>query len=277
MPTLPYPLASEGCCGSNLRRVATPETESSSDHPESTSRDSQFHLEAPLVGALAEFAGTLTGRYEVSEVLYRLAEHVMKILAVAGCGVSVTDEEGRLRPVTGVNELTTELEAVEEEHQEGPCVDAFQRGELVVVDDLAGQGDWPGWSAEAARHGVGAVLGVPLRAFDRTIGAMNIYATGARRWHKVEIQVAETLTNMAASYVANASELEQSRRTAEQLQEALDSRVIIEQAKGVLAAEMHLSVERAFEILRRHSQRHGVSLRTVADAVVNLELRPKAD
>lgn len=251
--------------------------EASAGQPDPSGAPEEFHLQAPLVGALAEFAGTLTGRYEVAEVLYRLVEHVMNILGVAGCGVSVTDEEGRLRPVTGVNELTTELEGVEEEHQEGPCVDAFERGELVVVEDLAGEGKWPRWSGEAARHGVGAVLGVPLKAFDRTIGAMNIYATGIRRWQKVEIQVAQTLTNMAASYVVNASELEQSRRTAEQLQGALDSRVIIEQAKGVLASEMNLSVDEAFEVLRRHSQRRGVSLRAVADAVVNLELRPSPD
>lgn len=251
--------------------------ETPADQPDPGSGRAEFHLEGPLVGVLAEFARTLTGGYEVSEVLYRLAENVMNILGVAGAGVSLTDKEGRLRPVTGVNQLTTDLESVEEDHQEGPCVDAFRNGELVVVDDLAALGAWPRWSAEAARHGVKAVLGVPLRAFGRTIGAMNIYAGEVRRWRQVETQVAQTLTDMAASYVANASELEQSRRTNEQLQEALDSRVIIEQAKGVLAADMHVSVERAFHILRTHSQRRGVSLRAVADAVVNLELRPKQD
>jgi AmiR/NasT family two-component response regulator len=86
--------------------------------------------------------------------------------------------------------------------------------------------------------------------------------------------VAQTLTDMAASYVANASELEQARRTAEQLSEALESRVLIEQAKGALAAEMHIGVNEAFGVLRAHSRRHDASLRAVAHAVVNLGLRP---
>ncbi|MEW6470979.1 MAG: GAF and ANTAR domain-containing protein [Actinomycetota bacterium] len=228
-----------------------------------------------LLEVLSGFAHTLAGRFDVSEVLYRLAENVVAILKVAGTGVSVVDEQGRLRPVTAINELTAQLERVEEATQQGPCVDSFQRGEVIRVDSLQERaGEWPEWSAEAKRHGVEAVLGIPLQVDGRTIGAMNVYASEPRRWRDADVRAARVLGDMAASYVANASDLEQSRRTTEQLREALESRIIIEQAKGMLASEYRISVDQAFVVLRDHSRRHGASLRGVAEAVVTLGLRP---
>lgn len=228
-----------------------------------------------LLDALSGFAHTLASRFEVSEVLYRLAENVVSILQVAGAGVSVVDDQGRLRPVTAINELTAQLETVEEANQQGPCVDSFQRGEVVRVPRLSERADeWPEWSAEAKRHGVEAVLGIPLRVEGTPIGAMNIYAAEARQWRDADVRVAQVLADMASSYVANASDLQQERRTTEQLREALESRVIIEQAKGMLASEYRVSVDHAFAVLRDHSRRHGASLRGVAEAVVTLGLRP---
>jgi AmiR/NasT family two-component response regulator len=118
------------------------------------------------------------------------------------------------------------------------------------------------------------VLGIPLSTNDQALGAMNIYSLTERDWHPSDVRVARVLCDMAASYVVNASELDQARRTAEQLQEALESRIIIEQAKGVIANEQRITVEEAFVILRRHSRRQGASLRAVSQAVVELGLRP---
>lgn len=228
-----------------------------------------------LTSVLSEFAHTLASRFEVSEVLYRLVEHVIQILGVDGAGVSVVDENGKLRPVTVPNELTHKLESVEEAHQQGPCIDAFHHADVVSVEQLDEVShQWPDWCKAAAELGVHAVLGIPLRAHEQSLGAMNIYSHETREWSAGEIRVARVLCDMAASYVANASALDQAERTAEQLQEALESRIIIEQAKGVLAAEQRITVEEAFLVLRRHSRTHGVSLRAVAHAVVTLGLRP---
>lgn len=227
--------------------------------------------------ALSDFAHTLANRFEVGEVLYQLAEHVVGVLGVAGTGVSVIDEHRQLRPVTGINVLTTTLELTEEELQEGPCVDAFNQGQVIPVDDLAAVASrWPRWSTVALEHGVQAVLGVPLRVRETTLGAMNVYSTDLRSWQESEIRAARTLSDMASSFVANASDLQHSRRLTQQLREALDSRVVIEQAKGILSSELQCSIDQAFVALRDHSRRHGASLRTVADAVVNLGLRPAA-
>jgi GAF domain-containing protein len=228
-----------------------------------------------LTKVLSEFAHTLASRFDVSEVLYRLVEHVIEILGVDGAGVSVVDEEGSLRPVTTPNELTRELEAREEEHQQGPCVDAFHKGEEVVVPRLADHADkWPDWSEKASELGVHAVLGIPLSTNDQTLGAMNIYSLAERDWQPSDVRVARVLCDMASSYLVNASELDQARRTAEQLQEALGSRIIIEQAKGVIANEQRITVDEAFVLLRDHSRRQGVSVRAVSQAVVELGLRP---
>jgi GAF domain-containing protein len=102
----------------------------------------------------------------------------------------VVDDEGRLRPVTTINELTARLEAVEEEHQQGPCVDAFHEGTAVVIPRIADSAHrWPDWSAKASELGVRSVLGIPLRVDDRTLGAMNIYAAGERDWQAHEVDV----------------------------------------------------------------------------------------
>ncbi|HYH52018.1 MAG TPA: GAF and ANTAR domain-containing protein [Acidimicrobiia bacterium] len=233
--------------------------------------------EGLLLDVLSDFAHTLAGRFDVSEVLYRLAENVVGILDVAGAGVSVVDDQGRLRPVTTINELTARLESVEEATQEGPCVDSFQNGTVIRVDRLSDEEHrWPAWCAQAKCHGVEAVLGIPLRGGDEVIGAMNIYNVGPRQWRDSDVRVAQLLADMAAGYVANASDLERSRRTTEQLTEALDSRIVIEQAKGMLAAEYRISVDQAFTLLRNHARGHGASLKGVAEAVVNLGLRPPA-
>jgi GAF domain-containing protein len=225
--------------------------------------------------AFSEFAHTLANSFEVSEVLYQLAEHVVAILGVAGTGVSLIDEDKRLRPVTAINELTSLLEATEEQFQEGPCVDAFKVGKVVTVPDLDEVDDsWPRWTAEARERGVRAVLGVPLRVRGESLGAMNIYSTEPRDWSESDVRIAQVLTDMAAGYIVNASDLEQSRRTTEQLREALESRIIIEQAKGMLANEMRISVDDAFVVLRDHARRNSASMRSVANAVVHLGLRP---
>jgi GAF domain-containing protein len=235
---------------------------------------STFHDSQALTRVLAEFARTLASRYEVSDVLHSLAEHIVEILDAAGTGVSLVDAEGRLRTVTGVNELSSRLEASEEELQEGPCVDAFREGRVLRVPDLSQSGSWPRWQGAAREQGIRAVLAVPLHVCEQPVGAVNVYSAEPREWPDEEVSAARVLADMAASYVVNASELAESRRTTEQLREALESRIVIEQAKGILANELGCTVDQAFVVLRNHARRNSAGLRSVAHAVVHLGLRP---
>ncbi len=227
-----------------------------------------------LTQTLSEFAATLVREFTISDVLHDLAERATAVVGADSAGVSVQDS-GYLRFATAVDERSSNLERVQECEQTGPCVDAWRSGKAVVA---VGLGDTTcGWGAygHAAREaGIAAVVGIPMRLGDERIGALNIYSNARRDWSEEDLDAARVLADVATSYVINASKLNQQRRINEQLQEALDSRVIIEQAKGILAAERGISVDEAFEFLRRHARSHGAPLRAVADAVVKLGLRP---
>jgi GAF domain-containing protein len=230
--------------------------------------------QALFLKTLSEFARTLVVRYEIADVLYQLAERITAVLDVTGAGVTLAEGD-RLYFVTGVNEPTIRVEQAQERGQQGVCVEAFKTGEAVTVSDLSElNGRWAEFEKEASAAGFGAVAAIPMRLDDDVLGAINIYNSEPRAWSDEDVGTAQVLAAMATSYLVNASELEKSRRTAEQLQEALHSRVVIEQAKGILSAERKISLDKAFDRLRKHAREHNANLRSVAEAVVNLGLRP---
>lgn len=227
-----------------------------------------------LMRALSEFVRTLARGYAVSDVLHDLAEQVTTVLGIDGAGVSVQDGD-RLQFAAALDERSAALEGAQESAQAGPCIDAWHSGAAVTVDDL--QREPQGWDAyeQAAReNGVAAVAGIPMQCDSQHIGALHLYSATPRHWSADDLETARILADIATSYVVHASELDRQRRLNDQLREALDSRIVIEQAKGVIAAERRISVDAAFEILRRHARSHSATLRSVAEAVVNLGLRP---
>jgi GAF domain-containing protein len=230
--------------------------------------------QAVLVRVLSDYARTLAGNYAIGDVLHDLVERVTEVVGVAGAGVSLA-ENGQIKFATAINDAIATIERVEEATQVGPCVDAHRSGDVVLVTDL--RDDPLRWAAvaEAALDvGVIGVAGIPMHLDGTEVGALSLYASERRDWSPEEVSVARLLADMATAYVAHASALQQARRMSEQLQEALTSRVVIEQAKGMLAAERKISVDDAFEVLRAHARRHHASIRSVADAVVHLGLRP---
>jgi GAF domain-containing protein len=147
-------------------------------------------------------------------------------------------------------------------------------GKIVTVADLAGTSrEWGRYQQAAQGAGIAAVASVPI-CDGGTIGVVDLYSDSRRDWPADDLGMAVILAGMATGYLVQARELDRQHRVNEQLQQALDSRIVIEQAKGVLAAERHISVNEAFEVLRRHARSHAVSLRSVAGAVVSLGLRP---
>jgi GAF domain-containing protein len=227
-----------------------------------------------LTTTLSEFAATLVQGFAISEVLHDLAERVAAVVAVDNVSVYLRDD-GALRFVTALDELSASVERVQESEQEGPCVDAWRSGSVVAVADLREDPQrWPAYVAAAREAGILAAAGVPMHLSGQHIGVLNLHSKRRRDWPAEDLDTAQVLADIAASYVINASRLDRQRRISEQLQEALESRVIIEQAKGVLAAELGISVDKAFQVLRMHARQRGATLRAVAEAVVNLGLRP---
>jgi GAF domain-containing protein len=222
---------------------------------------------------LSRFAVVLPARYDLETALSELTESVTAVLGLCGSGVTMA-EEGRLRFVTAVSEASGELERSQERHQSGPCRDAYLTGEVVRVTDVREESArWPEFSATASRLAVAGVAGIPMRLADQIIGALNLYSPEPREWSDGDIAVAAVLADVATSYVVNASKLRQQEQLSEQLQEALESRVVIEQAKGITAYKHAVSVDQAYQLMRRHARNNNASLRVVAEAIVAVGLQ----
>ena len=222
---------------------------------------------------MSRFAVVLPARYDLEAALCELTESVTEVLGLCGSGVTMA-EDGRLRFVTAVSKASGELERNQEQHQAGPCRDAYETGTVVRVPDVRLESArWPEFSAAADRLGVAGVAGIPMRLADEIIGALNLYSPEPREWSDQDIAVAGVLADVATSYVVNASKLRQQEQLSEQLQAALESRVVIEQAKGITAYKHAISVDQAYQLMRRHARGNNASLRVVAEAIVAVGLQ----
>jgi GAF domain-containing protein len=215
----------------------------------------------------------LPAHYDVETALAELTESVTGVLGLCGSGVTMV-EDGRLRFVTAVSEASGELERVQEHQQSGPCQDAYDTGEVVRVTDVREEGErWPEFAAAATRLGVAGVAGIPMRLAGQIIGALNLYAATPREWSEEDLTVAAVLADVATSYVINASKFRQQQQLSEQLQHALESRVIIEQAKGITAQQNTVTVDEAYHLMRGHARSSNASIRAVAEAIVAVGLQ----
>ncbi len=222
---------------------------------------------------LSRFAKVLPAQYDLELALAELTESVAAVLGLCGSGVTMA-EDGRLRFVTAVSPASGELERIQEQEQSGPCQDAYDTGEAVCVTDVRVETTrWPEFAAAASRLGVAGVAGIPMRLTNHTIGALNLYAPEPREWSEDDIAAAAVLADVATSYVINASKMRQQQQLSEQLQQALVSRVVIEQAKGITAQKHAVTVDEAFHLMRGHARSNNASIRAVAEAIVAVGLQ----
>lgn len=226
-----------------------------------------------LARVLIEHSRVLVTDYSVMDVLYRLCDHVTEILPVTGAGVMLEDNEGLLRFVAASDERIRDIEALQIELGEGPCVRAYVSGEQVVVPDLEQSPLFPRFGVKALERGLRAVYSFPMRVADERVGALNLYRSEPGEFDEHDTEAAQVLADAATVAILNGRALEESQRLATQLQQALDSRVIIEQAKGKLGEQLGVDVDAAFRELRAYARGRGLRLRDVARAVVEGELR----
>jgi len=228
-----------------------------------------------LLQTLSRFAVVLPARYDLPEALSELTESVTAVLGLCGSWVTMADD-GQLRFLAAVSQASAELER---DHAQlhpfpCPCRDAYSSGEVVRVSDIRQESTrWPEFSASATRLSMAGVAAIPMRLADQVIGALNLYSLEPRDWSDPDIAVARVLADVASSYVVNASKLHQQQQLSEQLQEALDSRVIIEQAKGITAQQHSITLDQAYQLMRRHARSNNASLRVVAEAIVAVGLQ----
>lgn len=221
-----------------------------------------------LVGAFADYARAIARRYDIGEVLYQLTDHVMEVLGVDGAGVCIGNPEGKLRFVTATDERIVHIEERQITASQGPCHEAYVGRQRITCPDLKADERWPNYTPVALENGCRAVAGIPMSVDGERLGALNLYHFSARPWTPDDLEIAQLLADMATGYVINARTLTENERLADQLRHALESRVVIEQAKGVVAERHGIDPAAAFEAIRRHARGSNLKVHAVARGIV---------
>lgn len=228
--------------------------------------------EVALAEALVDLADTLVDDYDVIDVLDRLAEYSVRLLPADAAGIVLSDQRGRLQVVVSSTEQVRVTELFQLEAAEGPCVDAFHTGEVVIAADLREAAErWPRFAERAGHEGFRAVHAVPMRLRGETIGALNLFRAEPGVLPPAAVRAARALADMAAIGILHEQSVRRADLLAEQLQGALNSRVVIEQAKGVLAGRSRLDMAEAFVLLRNHARSTNQLLSALALAVISDE------
>jgi GAF domain-containing protein len=233
--------------------------------------------EADVVKSLVEMADTLAGDYDVVDMLTGVADRCVRLLGVSAAGVMLASPAGSLGLVASSSEAMRLLELFELQAQEGPCLDAFRTGEPVGHENLqAGAGRWPLFSAAALRAGFASALALPLRLREMTLGALNLLGATRAPMTEADLIVARAFADLAALSIAQHRASADAQRLNEQLSAALTSRVVIEQAKGVISERAGVDLAEAFTRLRSHARSHNLRLTDVAHAAIDGTLDPLA-
>ncbi len=233
--------------------------------------------EADVVRSLVEMADTLVDDYDVVELLTGLADRCVRLLDASAAGVMLASPAGSLGLVASSSEAMRLLELFELQAQEGPCLEAFRTGDRVEQVSLeAGTGRWPAFSAAAIKAGFRSALALPLRWRHQTIGALNLFSVTLAPMAQADVIVARAFADLAALSITQHRASVEAQRLNEQLSAALTSRVLIEQAKGVLAERAGTDLAEAFARLRAYARSHNRRLTDVAEAAIDGTLDPQA-
>jgi transcriptional regulator with GAF, ATPase, and Fis domain len=225
--------------------------------------------EQAVARTFVELADTLVDEFDVLEFLHMLTERCVELLDVAAAGVILSDERGGLRMAATSSQRSELLEMFAVQSQDGPCVDCVRSGQSVASPDLTVDGErWPRFTAAAGECGFAAVQALPLRLRGNVIGAVSLLKTETGPVDEQSAQLGRALADVATIGILQQRAIESSAVVSEQLQTALNSRVVIEQAKGVLSERgARLDMEGAFAALRGYARSHNLRLSALARAV----------
>jgi len=218
--------------------------------------------------SFAELSTIMLGAQPLSETLSRVAE-IAKQTIPGAADVSVTlMTDGRPTSVVFTGQLASDLDERQYQSGFGPCMDAAISGETITIEDTADGGAYPDFSRAAQRHGVTHTMSIGLPVERQTIGALNVYGIGPEPFDEATQDMARAFAGYAAVAVANAGVYASVTALAANLQRALESRGVIDQAKGILMGRHGISADAAFELLARQSQKAQRKLRDVAADLV---------
>ena len=217
-----------------------------------------------------ELADTLIDDFDVVDFLHQVTIRCADVLGVSAAGVLLTDQRGALQVMAASTEQSRLLELLQLQIDEGPCPECFRTGKLIVVGDLTTVTErWPSFAGEAIRNGFASVYALPMRLRSEVIGAFNLFDTRTGTLDAETIRLGQALADVATIGLLQERAIRRRETLAEQLQSALNSRIVIEQAKGVIAERRGLDMDRSFEVLRQAARTANRRLSDLARAVID--------
>lgn len=230
------------------------------------------HRETLLASTFLTLADTLVDDFDVVEVLTTLCGRCVDLLGTSASGILLADSRGALHVMAASGEQANLLELFQIQNEEGPCLDSFRSGRAVMHNDLGTESPWPRFAHAARRAGFNAVHAFPMVVRSNVVGTLNLFMEDPRPLQPADIDVAQALAHAATLTVLQNRATEDSHRLTAQLQGALDSRIAIEQAKGVVSELGQVGTDEAFTWLRSFARSKNRKLTDVATAVVDRTL-----
>jgi len=226
---------------------------------------------ASLVSAsFVRLADALVGDYDVVDLMHSLVEESIRLLDASAAGLLLADLNGELQVLASTSEESHLVEVLQQRAGAGPCVDAYISGTVVTISDIATDGGhYPVFQAAALSQGFLSVHAIPMRLRPRTIGALNLFRTTVGELTEEDAAIGQALADVATIGILHERAVRESAIVNEQLQRALNSRVLIEQAKGVIAQSSSVDMNEAFNRLRSHARAHHEPLHLTAENVIN--------
>lgn len=229
--------------------------------------------EERLVDAFVALADTLVGEFDPVDFLHRLTDGAVDLVRADEAGLLLADSAGRLRVMASSNEQAHVLDVLQLQARNGPCLDCYEQQSQVVSHDLASDRHrWPSFADAALSAGFRSVVAVPMRLRSHVLGALNLFTMSPSAMSDADVIVAQALADVATIGLLQEQSRRESQVLADQLQGALQSRIVIEQAKGIISENTEVAMKEAFELLRAHARSHSMRLQQVAQSVVDGDL-----
>lgn len=220
--------------------------------------------------AFVKLADTLVAEYDVLDLLHSLVDSSVQLLDAAAAGLLLADPNGQLKVLAATSEESRLVETLQQRAGVGPCIDCFRSGVVVTVEDVGAEEErWPEFCRASLSQGFRSVHAIPMRLHGKTIGALNLFRTEAGTLDAEDTAIGQGLADVATIGILQERTIRESATVNEQLQRALNSRISIEQAKGVISHLSGVDMDEAFRRLRHYARSNSQNLHQTAEAVIN--------
>lgn len=231
--------------------------------------------QAVLIRTLVELADSLVADFDIVDLLTLLSDRCVEALDVTAAGVMIATPAGQLQVIASSSDAMRDLELFQLQSDQGPCVDAYRSGQPVINQDLhANTGRWPRFTPHAIAAGFRSTHSLPMHLRDQTIGALNMFRADNGTLGPDDVTAAQALADIATIAIIQHQATTSAQVLNDRLSHALDSRIVIEQAKGKISEAAHLDMDQAFQRLRHHARNHNLRLTDLARDIATGTAKP---